>query len=616
MKIYNFNPDDAMRFVQEQGLAPCKHRGAELATKYCPYCRGRTRDTFTFSINLDTGAFNCMREGCKARGNMLTLAKDFDFSLGRDADEYYRQVKQYKSLRNYPVPKSKPEAIEYLAGRGISKSITDKYHITVHKNNPKVLVMPFYDEHGILQFIKYRNTDPQPGQNKEWSMANCKPILFGMDHCTDPNGSDTLVMTEGQIDALSVAQAFGGHVNVVSVPTGANGFTWVPYCWDFLNQFKILIVFGDHENDHITLLDEMTVRFHGLVKHVHPDDYKGCKDANELLQKFGAKAVQDAVLRAVPVPNERIIDIADISWTSPNDKPHFSTGIKKLDAITGGFAFGSLVVLTGERGKGKSTLASQFGIHAISQGRKVFFYSGELSDTQFRDWFYRQVAGDGHIYSNISPLGYKYYRTESDVLEQIADWHREKAYLYNNAIVRDGDENETLLETGEKAIKQYGCDVLIFDNLMTAMSDDVQSDLYRQQSNFVGKLVKMANAYNVLVILVVHPRKQSKGFDNNKIDNDDISGSADITNMAHTVLHYTIPKTGSSDRVLRVLKNRSNGHVDYDGIPLWFEESSKRISQDAGRFDFDFGWETHEEPNAPDEGFVEADDGIPFDTEA
>ncbi|MFR7901549.1 MAG: toprim domain-containing protein [Ruminococcus sp.] len=74
----------------------------------------------------------------------------------------------------------------------------------------------------------------------------------------------TLVLTEGQIDSLSVAES--GIENAVSVPNGKNGFTWVPYCWDWLQNFDTLIVFGDRENGRITLLDDMQRRFRGVVR--------------------------------------------------------------------------------------------------------------------------------------------------------------------------------------------------------------------------------------------------------------------------------------------------------------------------------------------------------------
>ena len=58
-----------------------------------------------------------------------------------------------------------------------------------------------------MQFVKYRKTDfdREKDKNKEWCEANCKPILFGMAQCNDK--FDRLIITEGQIDSLSVAAA-------------------------------------------------------------------------------------------------------------------------------------------------------------------------------------------------------------------------------------------------------------------------------------------------------------------------------------------------------------------------------------------------------------------------
>ncbi|MFR5790588.1 MAG: hypothetical protein ACLUFA_09425 [[Clostridium] leptum] len=55
-----------------------------------------------------------------------------------------------------------------------------------------------------------------------------KPILFGMKQCVD---FGTLVITEGQIDSLTLADC--GIKNAASV-TGALGFTWLENCWDWI----------------------------------------------------------------------------------------------------------------------------------------------------------------------------------------------------------------------------------------------------------------------------------------------------------------------------------------------------------------------------------------------
>ena len=95
-----------------------------------------------------------------------------------------------------------------------------------------------------MQFIKYRKTDFDKNKDnaKEWCERDCKPILFGMKQCVD---FKRLVITEGQLDSLSVATA--GIENAVSVPTGAKGFTWLPYCWNWVNKFDELVIFGDFQ---------------------------------------------------------------------------------------------------------------------------------------------------------------------------------------------------------------------------------------------------------------------------------------------------------------------------------------------------------------------------------
>ena len=612
MSIYKFDKEDAYRFASEIN-ATTRKRNKELQFKICPYCHAEN-DQWKFAINLDTGAYNCKRATCCAKGNMIHLARDFNFSLGRDIDEYYQPSRQYRNLKKYPVPESKPAAVEYLESRGISRAVTERYGITTYKDNDGILAFPFFDEGGMMQFVKYRNTHPKEGQNKEWCLKNCKPILFGMKQC-DAEASKTLVLTEGQIDSLSCAEA--GIQNAVSVPTGALGFTWVPYCWDFLGRFDTLIVFGDYEHGRITLLDEMRTRFHGVVKHVQPDDYLDCKDANELLMKYGRDAVVNAVANAVPIPNKRIKELIDVKRVDIASLEKISTGLKSLDGLIGGFYFGQLIILTGESGLGKSTLGSQFIVQAISERYPTFCYSGELADWMFTDWILRQIAGPEHLRIETAENGYRTYSVPNSRIPQIEVWLKEHDYWYDNSLLTETDddtEEESLIQTVTTAIKQYGCRVIMLDNLMTAMEDEAAQDFYRQQTIFIKTLAKMAKQYNVIILLIAHPRKAG----NNGFRNDDIAGSSNITNLADVVLRYAKPKEDEDNppeypRILQVTKNRLNGKTELKGIPLYFDEGSKRISETAEQFRWKYGWEPEERPFVVTDDWETADGD--FDTE-
>jgi archaellum biogenesis ATPase FlaH len=625
MSIYHFNPEDAYRFGQEQNIKVYA-RGDELQFKQCPYCRKNTTKQYKFAINLKTGQFKCLRASCGAHGNMITLSKDFDFSLGNDVDEYYRGIKQFRNIHKKNKPLPKPFAERYMQGRGISTEVTNKYHITVRNDRPTVLLFPFYDENDVLTFVKYRNTEPEAIEKygKEYCESGCKPILFGMAQC-DPEKSKRLTLTEGQIDSLSVAEA--GIENAVSVPTGAKGFTWVPYCWDFLGKFNELVVFGDHENGHITLLEEMKSRFHGTIKHVREEDYKECKDANELLQRYGKQAVRAAVENAVLVPDAKIIPLASVARKDLSELEKFPSGIKALDRTIGGFYMGQLVVLTGERGEGKSTLASQFAGHALNAGYAVFFYSGELMDWYFRAWFDQQLAGPSHVNGKIDENGETEYCIDAEAQQVMSRWYANRMYLYNNDIVGENTEEVSLLSTVETAIKQYGCRVIFLDNLMTAIDYDSTSDIYMKQTVFVKELALMAKKFNVLIMLIAHPRKRT-GM---QFSNDDVAGSANVTNLADVVMRYARPekkippkgKDGAgeddleesgSDRVLQVWKNRLTGKTN-KGIQLFYDERSRRITDAKGLWNWKLEWEKDFD-GKEDDGFLTVDDdfdGIPFD---
>lgn len=614
MSIYEFTAKDAYEFSRYVGIRTTVH-GDELTFRTCPYCKPNIHDRGnqnTFSINLKTGQFKCLRASCGVSGNMITLSRDFDFSLGNEVDEYYSPKKRYRSFKTPKEPiHPKEPAIRYLESRGISEDMAKKYEITTQTQHDNILVFPFYDEDGKLQFVKYRKTDfnPEKDRNKEWCEPNCKPILFGMKQCNDR--FDRLIVTEGQLDSLSVATA--GIDNAVSVPTGSKGMTWVPYCYEWMSKFNEIIVFGDHEKGNITLLDDINRRFPGKVKHVQERDYMGCKDANEILQKYGAEAVRCAVENAIPMPVKRVIQLADVKSVNIYKLPKLKTGIRDLDrTLYGGLPFGMVCLISGKRGSGKSTLASQIIANAVDQDYVTFAYSGEMPNYLYKNWFDFQIAGRNHITENITDFGIPDRFITNKNQELINAWYRDKAYLYDSRII-ESDEKEDLLKTIRKCVMQYGVKVVLIDNLMTAMYIDEKSgtDKYEAQGRFVRNLAAMAVQMDLLILLVAHKRKNSFGDD----ANDEVSGSGDITNLAGITLGYDRGsqkeiENGLMDETQRKLiisKNRLFGKINTKGIILGYDEKSKRIYGKNDDINRAFGWDDSD-------GFVAASDLIiPFE---
>lgn len=615
--LYEFKEQDAYDFSRHVGIKSFS-KGRELHFELCPYCKGgESKDAKTFSINLKTGMYKCLRATCGAQGNMITLAQDFDFSLGRYADMYYKPKNRYREFKKKEKPIiPKTEAVAYLEKRGISRDMAEKYEITVQTKNQNVLVFPFYDENGILQYIKYRDCEYFKGKtrinkqgkkekaNKEWSEDNCKPILFGMKQCED---FSRLVICEGQMDSLSVATC--GIKNAVSVPTGAKGLTWIPYCWDWINKFEEVVVFGDYEKGQITLLDELRRRLKTKVNHVREEDYKDCKDANEILLKYGKEKVIKCVENSVVCPVKHIIRMADVKGQNKYEIPKVSTGIKEFDKILrGGLPFGSLVLVTGKSGKGKSTLANQMIINALEQGYKCFVYSGELPTDTLRDYMDYQVAGPSHVFEYSNRFCQTAFAVSETNKNLISEWYGDNLWIYDDFDI-DEEESEDMgiVRLMKESMMMYDTRVFLLDNLMTAIDlEDIGEKGNEKQAEFVSRITKFARRYGIVVILVAHKRKNNFSQE----ANDEVMGSSAITNLASVIISYDIGKDlEENQRTGSITKNRLFGTTG-ECILTW-DNRSTRIYGHGDDLYKEYGWTKNE----IGDGFriAEINEETPFD---
>ena len=588
--------------------AETREMGDELTFKYCPFCQGgQHNDKYTFSVSLRTGQYNCLRGTCGEHGGFVSLAKAFNFPL--DFGTQAPMKKEYKRLPQKKLSEIvvRDTAIEYMKSRGISENTVRKFGITAQKDNPDTLSIPFFDWNGELTFIKYRNTKYQKGQNgsKEWCEKGAKPILYGIPFVDYSN--KTLVITEGQIDSLSLYEA--GIPNAVSVPMGKNNFDWINLCWDFLCEFNEIVVFGDHENGEVTLADELNRRLKKhIIKVVKTEDYHGLKDANDIFRQYGADALKTAVSNAAPVPVNHIVSLADVKAVSVGDIPHFKSGIAELDGVIGGLFEGQYILLTGKRGEGKSTFMSQLVCEAIDQGINTLVYSGELPNTMFKNWLDIQLTGRQHLLKRTLDTGKEYYEVPLGIQNCINNWYRERVFVVDNTELSDGED---LFDILEAAVYRYGIRFVCIDNLMTVVDCDGKSDYYLSQTATVNKVKALTKRTGCTVLMVAHERKQAASD-----TNDQVSGTANITNLADVVIAYRRNKTGGEyDAEIEISKNRTFGELYLTSadksIGVYFDPVSRRLKTDLSPKNWEkaFSWEKDWERELSQ---INTDENLPF----
>jgi len=570
---------DPLEFAQ-RFLHPYRTKGDEIVPTHCPYCHGGSHgDKYTFALNVEKKTYNCKRGSCGAQGHFTQLCQEFGVQPARD--NYIPPRKAYKK------PEQKPRRVheaaeEYLRSRKISKATAEAYRIGADDNGN--LMFPYYDDTGEHVFNKFRYPRKlEKGERKAWREADTKPVLFGMHLC---DTAKPLTIYEGEFDAMAGHEA--SIPNSVSVPSGAEDFTWVDTCWDFIQQFDSIYIYGDNDTPGREMVRRLAVKLGDKRVFIVQHD---CKDANELLYRQGVDAVRSSWEMAKEIPVAGLLNLAEVVPLNVEDLEGVNTSISALNKMIGGFYYGDVSVFTGRRGEGKSTLLSMLMLDAIEDGKKVCAYSGELRADRFQYWADLQAAGKENIseYHDHSKDRQVYY-VPREIRDKIHAWYSGKYWLYDNSI-SVSDEEVTILQAFEMAAKRYDCKVFLVDNLMTADYGKISdSDFYRQQSRFVGHLVSFANKYNVHVWLVAHPRKTSGA-----LGNDDVSGSGDITNrVANVIALSKVAKAGAPcDLTLEVTKNRWEGNCGTIGLD-YCNISHRLYVPELGDVR-QYGWQDHPE---------------------
>ena len=399
----------------------------------------------------------------------------------------------------------------------------------------------------------------------------------------DVDTEQGLWLFESVFDAYCGVQS--GIANCVSLHVGEKDYSVLAKCREFLSSFPFVLLCGGEEmvqqaKQYIADTPVLAVTDHTPVR--------------EIYEKRGSAGIENLLKNAKELPAEGLLNIADVTPLDLTRVPRVLSGINDLDYYTGGFLMGDVSIWTGKRGEGKSTFLSQMLIESVDRGRKVCAYSGELSAARFKNWLYLQTAGGEHIVEKHDAECQKViYSVDAETTEKINRWYDGRFFLYDLGISAAHDA-DSILKVFEYAARRWRCSVFLVDNIMTARFKSVsESNFYREQSNFVGRLVEFANRQNVHVHVVAHPKKTGGG--KAIADSDEVSGIADITNRAANVFSLARVSEEEAERkgydsVLSILKNRAYG--DRANIGLKFDSKSRRYYKSGFRNpNKRYGWE-------------------------
>lgn len=228
-----------------------------------------------------------------------------------------------------------------------------------------------------------------------------------------------------------------------------------------------------------------------------------CKEWNTFVEEPVAKKTPSghvSIIRQAPKP-------VLLSEVSIEEQDRISTGYQELDRVLGsGIVAGSLVLVGGDPGIGKSTLLLQVCRNLASAGHKVLYISGEESLKQIKLRANRIGAITGEL-----------------------------LFLC-----------ETNLDLIREAIEAEKPEIVIIDSIQTMFREDVASapgsvSQVRESTNI---LMQIAKGMGIAVFIVGHVTKEGV-----------VAGPRVLEHMVDTVLYFE-GERNASYRILRGVKNR------------------------------------------------------------
>lgn len=448
-------------------------------------------------------------------------------------------------------------SVRSLVKRGIREETARKYGYTVGEFKGKpVQVAPYYDDAGNLVAQKLRFPD------KDFTVLGdgkaIAKLLFGRNLWK--SGGKRVVVTEGEIDALSVAQAMGLSWPVVSIPNGASGAVKsISANIEWLETYEEVVLWFDNDEPGRDAAQKCAELLSpGKVKLVQIE----AKDANELLKAGDSKGILNAVWEARTYRPDGIISGEEITVEQMKTATAlgYSTPYKGLDEMTGGMRKGELILLTAGTGIGKSTIAREINAHFNTHHKlrtgNVFLEEGQAKTAQ------GYIAIDRNV-----PLGK--LRKDPSILtpEQWEESRRRtiangRTFFYSHFGSLEADN---LLNRLRYMAVSLTCDFIVLDHLSIVVSgmESSKEGERKDIDRLVTRLRQLIEQTGVGVVAIAHLSKADgkSHEEGGRVTLNDLRGSASLKQLPDTIIALERDQQSEQpdEADVRVLKNREFG---------------------------------------------------------
>lgn len=466
-----------------------------------------------------------------------------------------------------------------LTARGISKETCQKAGYWIAKvDGVMYQVADYRDQNGNIVSQKVRDKD----KNFKTTGSHKSDALFGK-HLW--NGGKKIVVTEGEIDMLTVMELQDCKYPVVSLGHGASAAKKTCAAnYEYFDQFEqIILMFDMDEAGRKAVEEAAQVLPAGKVRvAVLP-----CKDANECHLNGHDREIMEQVWNAGPWIPDGVVSALSLRerirehLSSEESVGLLFSGCTGINDKTLGARGGEVIMVTSGSGMGKSTFVRQqalqwgtamvkkvglamleesveetaedlIGLHNRVRLRQSDSLKREIIENgKFDKWFDELFGNDTfHLYDSFA-------EAETDRL------------LAKLAYMRSG----------------LGCDVIILDHISIVVSASGESDERKMIDNLMTKLKGFAKSTGVVLVVICHLKNPDKGKaheEGRPVSITDLRGSGALRQLSDTIIALERNQQGDMPNLVlvRILKCRFTGdtgiagYMEYNKETGWLEPSS------------------------------------------
>lgn len=487
----------------------------------------------------------------------------------KTGEEYMENKKEY--VKKISLDEIKELPIRGFRERGVSKTIAQFFGVKVS-----------YGENGEIDthYYPYGNDDAYKIRKlpKVFSWVNKSTDLFGRDKFN--SGGRRVIITEGEIDAMSVAQASQDKYKkiypVVSLSSASMTKSLIEHR-DWLRTFNEIVLCFDSDEAGQEATDK-AIKILGIdkVKITKLPE----KDPNEVLLKHGGQRLLQHIFDAGAYVPSGIISPEEI-WEAIEARDKipavpYPACMESVNRKLKGQRLNEITLFISGTGSGKSTLLREIMLNDLAiTPDKIGIISLEETPAETGSKLAGMAISKNPSYEEI-PL--EELRVGFDSL-----FHDNRIVLLNH----EGNFADGSIVDKIEYMSLVGCKYIFIDHITILVSEGV-ADLTgnEAQDKMMNELSRIVQKHPVWIGLVSHLRKAPSGgksFEEGKMPSlDDIKGSGSIKQISYDIIAFARNMAAESAEErntvkMSVLKARTTGQTGPVSNLFYVNETGRMI---------------------------------------